>query len=168
MKHAQTSKRPHDGNRRVTSGWEIEQMFIQPTPLLPERCHKLNLTRIRAQVREGESKRRVVAWFRSPFDPGSKRIKWLETSKVSTGLAMRNLRRRDARRNVKGKKTKQTTKPKKLKKPARAMGACASVCSHPTLLRTSRWFSLKFHNRFLLQGFENKREPAPLGINEPP
>lgn len=74
--------------------------------------------------------------------------------------AMRFLRRRDARRNVKGKKTPE--------KPERAMGVCASACSHPTLLTTSRCFSLKFNNRFLLQGFQNKREPEPLGTNEPP
>lgn len=47
------------------------------------------------------------------------------------------------------------------------MGVCASACSHPTLLTTSRCFSLKFNNRFLLQGFQNKRKPEPLGTNEP-
>lgn len=47
------------------------------------------------------------------------------------------------------------------------MGVYASACSHPTLLTTSRCFSLKFNNRFLLQGFQNKREPEPLGTNEP-
>lgn len=94
--------------------------------------------------------------------PAPNGLTGLKPGKASRGLGMRFLQRRDARRNVKGKKTKQN------KKPARAMGVCASVCSHPTLLRTSRWFSPKFHDRFLLQGFENKREPVPLGINEPP
>lgn len=44
--------------------------------------------------------------------------------------------------------------------------AYSSACSYPLLFRTSRWFSVKFNNLPLLQGFENDWESTSLDIKE--
>lgn len=59
----------------------------------------------------------------------------------------------DARRNVKGDKNKQQNS----ENPG-SRRVAAGAGAHPTLLRTSRWFSAKPHNGFLLQGLENQRD----------